>query len=310
MFTPRSRRRAFTLIELLVVVAIIGILIGLLLPAVQKVREAANRMKCANNLKQVGLALHTYHDAQGTLPAGMTVDPNTQCLSDCRGTSMWVLILPYLEQGAIAGKWDYKVAGGWNTTQNYGTFGGMTIAMYICPSDGIWAAYPNRKSYFGVNGGRTRDSHGWRGDIFYDGLFNINEAKRLTDVTDGTSSTLAVGESIHVSKWGLGPGYGIAAQGGPVGWLQGSACLVPGCAKTNRSYGRDLRHTKYPINSSILPMADDTDNDAPFGSAHVGGAQFAFADGHIQFLSQSIAMPTYQALSTFGSGEVIDGSTY
>jgi prepilin-type N-terminal cleavage/methylation domain-containing protein/prepilin-type processing-associated H-X9-DG protein len=305
-----ARRFAFTLVELLVVIAIIGILIALLLPAVQKVREAANRLKCANNLKQMGLALHNYHDSNGIFPPGAQVDP-TLCAADCRGTPMWIFMLPYVEQNTIATKWDYTIVGGWNTTQNAGTYGGLTMGLYICPSDGIWAKYPNRRSYFGVNGGKTRDSHGWRGDVFFDGIFNINEPKRLTDILDGTSGTLAIGESIHVSKWGLGPGYGVAAQGGPVGWLSGSACLVPGCARTNRSYGRDLRTTKYPMNISLLPMADDTDNDVPFGSAHAGGgAQFVFADGHVQFLSQTIAMSTYQALSTYNGGDTADPSGY
>jgi prepilin-type processing-associated H-X9-DG protein len=134
--------------------------------------------------------------------------------------------------------------------------------------------------------------------------------KKLTDITDGSSNTLAVGESVAPSKWGLGPAYGKANVGGIPGWLSGSACLVPGCSLKNRSYGRDLRDTKYPLNSSILPMADDTDNDAPFGSFHPGGANFLFADGHISFLSQTIPMDVYRALSTYASGEVVDASAY
>jgi prepilin-type N-terminal cleavage/methylation domain-containing protein/prepilin-type processing-associated H-X9-DG protein len=310
VFESSRLRRGFTLIELLVVIAIIAILIGLLLPAVQKVRESAARSQCANNLKQIGIALNAYHEARDRLPPGVQVDPAVNCGGvDCRGTSMWVLLLPFLEQGNLERQWNYQI--GWSTAPNT-NWGNQSLALYLCPSDNKWQDYPNRRNYYGVVGGQTRASHGWRGDVFFDGIFNINFPKRLTDIKDGTSSTLAVGESNHPSKWGLGPGYGNAAVGGIPGWLYGSACLKTPtlCDLTNRSYGRDLRDTKYPLNSSILPMADDMDNDAPFTSGHTGGVQFLFADGHVALLSNSIPMATYQALSTYNGQEVINASDY
>jgi prepilin-type N-terminal cleavage/methylation domain-containing protein len=97
-----SRRQGFTLIELLVVIAIIAVLIGLLLPAIQKVREAASRAKCGNNLKQIGIALHNYHTTLNMFPAGAEVNPATQCGVDCRGNSMWAVLLPHVEQDNLA----------------------------------------------------------------------------------------------------------------------------------------------------------------------------------------------------------------
>jgi prepilin-type processing-associated H-X9-DG protein/prepilin-type N-terminal cleavage/methylation domain-containing protein len=299
---PR-RHPAFTLIELLVVIAIIGVLIGLLLPAVQKIREAANRLKCQNNLKQIGLAMHNYENTHKRLPQGMEVDPDRHCAVDCRGNAMWVTLLPYLEQDNLHRL--YRPEDGWSS--HVGTLGTNVLSIYLCPSNGRWPQFPNRRDYFGVAGGRTRHSHGWRGDVFLDGLFNINVPRRLSNIRDGASNTLAVGESIHAQRWGMGPGYGDPNLGGPVGWIWGGACMQPRCIIADRSYGRDVRNTRFPINS-VVPLLPDNENDTPFGSQHPGGVNFLFADGHVAFVAQTLSMELLGALATVNGGEVLDSS--
>jgi prepilin-type N-terminal cleavage/methylation domain-containing protein/prepilin-type processing-associated H-X9-DG protein len=304
-----ASRRAFTLIELLVVIAIIAILIGLLLPAVQKVREAAARTKCANNLKQMGLALQNYHNLYSRLPTGAAVDAPKQCNSgsgDCRGNSLFTVMLPFAEQNAIYSQ--YKLDLGW--PGNYLALGDLVLSLYICPSTGRWEAYPNRRDYFGIAGGTTRVSHGWRGDVYTDGVFGINIQVQLTDITDGTSNTLAIGESIHATKWGMGPGYGIGTQGGPVGWIWGAACTAPTCPTSNESYDRDMRNMTFTINTVIANIADDQQNDLPMGSQHVNGAQFAFADGHVAFLPDSTPLQVLHNLASRNGGEPITGTDY
>ena len=321
MFSSRhsgaNRQKGFTLVELLVVIAIIGLLIALLLPAVQAAREAARRTQCSNNLKQIGLGILNFEDSFKKLPPGHAIDTIVHCTAgDCRGANMWMIILPYMEQQSLEEQYIKDL--GWNTAANMnpGGLGERVLGVYVCPSDGKWMQYLNRRNYFGVAGGKTVTSHGWRGDICFDGPFNINNEKgpirrqrTIADILDGTSSTLAAGESVHATKWGMGPGYGIATQGGPVGWLWGGACMkTPSlCDDTNQSYGRDLRNTsRYRINFFIANIADDMDNDLPFGSLHPGGSQFLFIDGHVGFLRQTMSMRLYQAASTYAGGESID----
>lgn len=289
-------RAGFTLIELLVVIAVIAILIAMLVPAVQKVRESAARTQCSNNLHQIGVALHNYHTAQGRLPPGVELNVSKHCGADCRGTAIYVLLLPYLEQADLFAM--YRLDEPWTSAANTAV-GARPMAIYRCPSEAQNLEFPNRRTYFAVVGGKTNHGHGWRGDVFTDGLFNINSRVRMREILDGSSNSLAIGESVHPCLYGLGPGYGVGTLGGPASWYLGAGCKVPNCGLTDRSLGRELRGTKYAINSNILPMTPDEENESPFGSPHRGGAQFLFADGHVAFLEDAIDMTVYRSLGSY-----------
>src|SRR5262249_44592318 len=207
-------RRGFTLIELLVVIAIIAVLIGLLLPAVQKVREAASRIQCANNLKQIALASHNYHDAAGRFPTGAHV---SVFVGDrpTGGTNLWVELLPYFEQDNLYRKWDNydnrnNVAGGTNATQ------AQVIKILICPSDPLpqtvvqitaaiskpppwsWGFYG--MSSYGGNEGKGSFPLGPAPNyplMTRDGIFFLASCGRLTDMTHLTATPLLFGERYH-----------------------------------------------------------------------------------------------------------------
>ncbi len=306
MSKSRGRPRGgFTLVELLVVIAIIGILVALLLPAVQAAREASRRTQCANNLKQIALALHNYADTFRCFPAGTFIEYTnaSRCQADCRGTSFYVSALPYFESAAMLQFYNIDIGWLYQASVDQTQLNNVRLPMYVCPSMGTWDWHLPRRDYFGVCGGKTRVTHGWRGDVFNDGVMYLNSFTRTSDILDGTAHTMAVGESVHPSKWGAGAGYGDGCVGGPASWWFGGATRINDA--NSLSVGRVLRSTKHPINSNILCLADDQDNDVPMGSRHPGGSQFAFCDGHVVFLADSIDWQTYQALSTRAGAEVI-----
>ncbi|MBN1394178.1 MAG: DUF1559 domain-containing protein [Pirellulales bacterium] len=331
---PPLSSRGFTLVELLVVITIIGILIALLLPAVQAAREAARRVQCQNNLKQIGLALHNYHSQYNSFAALEAISIPSQCNSrnDCRGAPIYVVLLPFIESGNLDNLYDYNASVGWVTWGQWSSSAPSVIgnplaaerlAFYQCPSDDRSAELPSQRVYFAVVGGgdpasasATNHAVSSYGNVWVNGLFTYNRWRRFADIADGSSTSFAIGESVHRSFIGFGEGYG-TNMGGPVSWWMGGSCQGRGdpagayCIdlKTHCS-GRNARSTRYPINYTIPTMSVPYENDAPFGSYHSGGAHFAFADGHVSFINDTIDMSAYWALGTIAGGEMISGVEY
>ncbi len=327
----KSRKRAgFTLVELLVVIAIIGILIALLLPAVQAAREAARRTQCSNQLKQVGLALHNYHDTFKTFPCGARYPI---------GSPNWrVVILPYLEQGPLYETLDIDSqanVGGFSSMRDNGTYGygtganavlkGLTVPGFNCPSSTNLTNATNASGtyYNNEDAGQTHEYVGIAGSYpdpagrggkcsaasygdfgCNNGTLPALEWRRIRCVLDGTSNVMIVGEqSGVVANVNSSTGRDIRAcyHGGWAGRIGNSVA----------TWGSGITSLRYPINSdfSICDAAsgcDDTyDNNTVLNSRHPGGAQGLFVDGSVHFLSETMELSTLLALGSRDDGEVL-----
>jgi prepilin-type N-terminal cleavage/methylation domain-containing protein/prepilin-type processing-associated H-X9-DG protein len=322
------RRTAFTLIELLVVIAIIAVLIGLLLPAIQKVREAASRIKCAGNLKQIALAAHNYEGTYGRFPPGIAYPG-----SDGRVTSLFVELLPYLEQQPLYNQWNFT-----NPPANLGTPtspAATVLNVLICPSGGIdqnpvsfGSSTAGLSSYAGNGGTKAFPPT----QAMADGIFFATgpsaggrSAVRIGDITDGTSNTLFFGERQNGDgnmdsylKAPIQPAPDPAAQSmtAYTAWAapvnpSAVACVSLG-AEAGLSYGFPLHYTPPPPEVIVIPPIPWDSIKAQwwlrveaYGSRHSNGLNVALADASVRFLPTTMSQTTFLAMATRGGGEVV-----
>ncbi len=292
MSARTSRVRGFTLVELLVVIAIIGILIALLLPAVQAAREAARRSQCANNLKQIGLALQNYHDTFKIFPPGSLYDSRSTSNGGDR-FSGWVLIMPFMEADTIHELFDFKY--GYDDSQNNAAKV-VPVDGYFCPSKpraekaSSSVAYGDYAFSAGTGSCNSATQYYWKG------MFNQNSVCRFRDITDGTSNTIAAGEKRTVQSTSLtSPQY-------RWGWHSTRNMCFP----MNRDVEADASYTFYLNTGSTVAGTSAAWNDywANFGSDHPGGAHFVAADGSVKFLAETIEFTLYQNLGDKGDKQV------
>jgi prepilin-type N-terminal cleavage/methylation domain-containing protein len=368
MRTGLSFRRGFTLIELLVVIAIIAILVALLLPAVQQAREAARRSTCKNNLKQLGIALHNYHDVHNQFPpaAVCQAPPGTTCggttasnpnnaLRDNRWGPTWVVaILPYIELGNLYEQWDSNTGGrkDWGTTVPAADTTGIknnivastVIPAFKCPSDpgtkNKFTAYMSSgtndggvywRGNYAVSVGGTNASN-WNdfSDTKLKGPFHVARmyGAKLSDIVDGTSNTMLLGElCVHPrgdtgdSTWGalmLAGGATIATKSGNLSGASGPGILLPNNRASVQSNGAYYNGDTPPycsneaITATIEPdifycPADGSGTQfyQAARSRHRGGVQITMGDGVVKFISDSIDGNTWVNISTMQGNEVI-----
>ena len=322
--SPVNARRGFTLVELLVVIAIIGILIGMLLPAVQSVREAARRTQCANNMRQCALACLNYESAHMNFPPGLNIPVRNgsggslrQGHVDANGAnpdapiadryaSWLVWILPFMEQNNIYSRMDLT-QWQWDNVRGPDSPGAQPVPSFICPSDfgdSVWI----------LPGGSFEDSHfavnsyfgnagiqGW----FYigrtsDGFFNYNTETTFGMLVDGSTNTFMMGE-----RYSFDPRFENFDQQRGWAWANRNAgrnCLIGSLAPINHMIPEGI------MASSSGPFAETDLKYNSFSSAHPGGANFAMGDGSVQFVSEggAASLELLQQLAVINDGQVVN----
>ncbi|WP_437186391.1 DUF1559 domain-containing protein [Planctomicrobium sp. SH668] len=324
----RSYQSGFTLIELLVVIAIIAVLIALLLPAVQQAREAARRSQCKNNLKQIGLAMHNYHDTAGCFPLGGWAAGATWV-----GPSWWVGLLPALDQSAAFNLFTFNGTEiGWRdpaTVQVLQLAGALPVM--VCPSSAMSQGTDpthKRSTYIGISGGSPTAAFpesrlvtnapdccvsGQQGNGVKasGGVLIPNSVKKMKDITDGTSNTIVVGESggfMITSNPSLAfdshlkVGNRIFVGGsGPHSWVMGA--LHQGVDSPGRAFNLTTVHYAPNARNFDQPGINANWGSAnPLSSGHTGGVHTVFADGHVGFLSDNINLDTLRHLAIRDDG--------
>jgi prepilin-type N-terminal cleavage/methylation domain-containing protein/prepilin-type processing-associated H-X9-DG protein len=326
-------RRAFTLVELLVVIAIIGVLVALLLPAVQAAREAARRTQCASHLRQFGLALHNFESARKCLPAGLVLDATKTVAF----TSGHALLLPYFEDRALHSLWNQELA----FSQQPPSVLSAVIPIFLCPSNDKenphafpplaaigWPTLYGATDYVFCKGATDT----WcvtpqQVPSDQRGCFYPTVTVRLKEITDGKSKSICMGEGAGGARWplcrgtnckvpqGNPPGKHVATNVWPIGAV-GNAQFEAAGLYTAAIWACTVEPlNKWPVTDAWVDLAATSDcrssdqggshSACNFRSDHPSGGQFLFADGSVHFLNETIDMRVYRGLSTIAGGETI-----
>jgi len=313
------RHCGFTLVELLVVIAIIGILVSLLLPAIQAARAAARRTQCKNNVKQLGLALHNYHDTHKSLPPGH-LETGTTGRTFRHHFSWMAYILPYMEQEHVHDRIDFNL--GYSAPENREA-ASTSISTFICPSDPV-VRIPSRP-YWGITNYWAPTNYLGNQGIDCQcrfercsGIFGHSTFTRLSQITDGTSETIAIGETLKgdLDVSSLEDNYIYARRGGGVGANAQDVDTCQGLApnasdRATKWLGGHPQHNL--LNTSRGPNDLRFDCKAPHNgcsnfsarSAHVGGVHVGMADASVQFISNSVDVTVFRALGTRRGNEAV-----
>ena len=334
-------RRGFTLIELLVVIAIIAVLIALLLPAVQSAREAARRIQCVNNMKQIGLGLHNYHDPSGSFPPGRIWSTATASFptifSGAQNTTWFILMLPQIEQGNLANSFNYALGEeGVFAPLPLGFFANSTvaatkIAAFQCPSDrsntfqinpayagGVLSGVTLTKGNYAANWGNTSWGANYRGPFagnYQKSTFG-HDLVSIASITDGTSNTVAMAEvlqgatqDIRGVMWSTVPGGSTFMTRFTPNGVKDFLNQVSGGDYLNNDPG--LFCFSEPVQGlPCFPNAGDNEAYAGARSRHPGGVNALHADGSVHFIKNTINPVIWNALASISGGEVLSSDSY
>ena len=331
-FKGPTARRGFTLVELLVVIAIIGVMVGLLLPAVQAAREAARRMSCSNNMKQLGLALHNYHSSHQKFPYSVLMSGSIETGSArpgdlrVRNHRGWLMVLPFIEQQALYDMADFRLSTGAYVRAPAGSLSGprpgepgnpndvvvsTSISSFLCPSDPSPTNYATTSSAnysispgtttrqgaftnydFSVRRTSTWDVNWTAEDAAVRRMFGQNDSSQFRDIIDGTSNAIALAETLRLTWNGVSPTWGYAKWVG-----HGVDVTYAQGMNFNLCCGWDAApFTRQPV------LRQRLGDWSTAGSMHPGGAQFTLADGSVRFISETVNLVTLQRLAFIGDG--------